>query len=116
MGIGSHFNCCKGTLRNTLVIITDEDEKKEKKEEEVKKEDNRNNIDKNNISETNNSNHNTNAEYTFQPKSSVSSKGTVIIGEGSGYVNNEPFRPVNIPEKVPKESQDSFNAMFQKLN
>ena len=116
MGIGSHFNCCKGNSMKCSMII-DDDEQKGKTEEPIKNKNNKNNIDtnfNNFITETN-SNHNTNAEYTFQAKSSNLSKGSVIVGEGSGY-NNEPFRPVNIPDKFPKESQYSFNAMFQKLN
>ena len=116
MGIGSSFNCCKGTLRNTVILIDPEEPEPEpepkKDQEDIK---NYFNNDSGQKNETN-TNNNTKDEYTFHAKSSVYSKGSVIVGEDNICVNNEPFRPVNIPDKVPKESQYSFNAMFQKLD
>ena len=112
MGIGSSFNCCKGTLRNTVIFIDPEVEPEPKKDQEdINNYIKENSIQKNEI----NSNNKTNSEYTFHAKSSVCSQSSVIVGEDNICVNNEPFRPVNIPDKFPKESQYSFNAMLQKL-
>ena len=47
--------------------------------------------------------------------SSINSKNSVIVGNNN-YINNEVFKPDNIPDKHPKESQYSFNAMFQNLD
>ena len=52
---------------------------------------------------------------TFKGKSSINSKNSVIVGNNN-YINNEVFKPDNIPDKHPKESQYSFNAMFQNLD
>ena len=116
MGIGSSLNCCKGTLRNTVILIDPEPEppydKNKNNQEDIKNYI----INGRNQKIDTTSNNNTKDEYTFQAKSSVYSKSSVIVGEDNNCVNNEPFRPVNIPDKFPKESQYSFNEMFQKLD
>ncbi len=105
MGVGSHFNCCKGTLRNTVILFDDDDPKKKEEEQkdDVTKKDT-------------NSNNNTNADYTFQAKSSINTKDSVIVGKNNNYINNEVFRPDNIQDKGPKDSQYSFNAWYQNLD
>ncbi len=100
MGVGSSFNCCKNIECKRSVIFDDDQQKKE---------------NKNNIVNETTSNNNSNEEYTFQGKSSTITKNSVIVGNNN-YINNEVFRPDNIPDKHPKESQYSFNAMFQNLD
>ena len=108
MGVGSSFNCCKNIACKKSVIFDIDDYSDD--DQQNKKEENKNN----NANETT-SNNNTNEEYTFKGKSSINSKNSVIVGNNN-YINNEVFKPDNIPDKHPKESQYSFNAMFQNLD
>ena len=105
MGVGSSFNCCKNIECKKSVIFDIDEPQNNTKEEENK---NDNGI------ETTSAN-NLNAEYTFQGKNSTNTKDSVIVGNNN-CINNEVFKPDNIPEKNPKESQYSFNAMFQNLD